>query len=185
MDAKALLDRLLAVATDRQIAAETGIARGTLRRLKGGATPRREADVLAVLRGCAERRGVALEPAPAVGRPAGHPPPAPLHSGPTASRLVEADAVRKLADARLTQLRVQAEARRQLVLDRTLIPVTDFLGVTSDVASELRRMVDRMRRKVEAVAPEAGVAVEEEWMATAPRIEALLLRVEPAAEATA
>lgn len=182
MDAATILERLLVSTTEVDVAAATGISRGKLRRIRGGAKTRHEADVIAVLRACAGRRGVSLEPAsPAAGRPPGTPPPAPAPAGPTAAKLAEADAVKRVAEARLLQLRVQDEARRQLLADRALIPTSEFHGVTNDIATELRRMADRMRRRVETVDPTAGGMIEEEWMATAPRIEKLLLRIDPAA----
>ena len=53
-----------------------------------------------------------------------------------AKRLAEAEAVRKVADALAAQLKVQAEARRQLREDRALIPVSEFIGMAVAVAEK-------------------------------------------------
>ena len=177
MDGYALLESLCGTHSAKRLAAETGIPRTTLRRLRTAGRlphdPARAADLTAKLRAFAVRAGLVADPAPS-------PAPAPPRS-PMAAKLAEAEAVRKLAEARGAQLRVQGEARRQLREDRALIPTSEFMGVAVAVANELRRMTDRQRRRVEAYAPAAGAAVEEEWLATAPRIEALLRRIEPAA----
>ena len=185
MDGFTLLETLCGAFSVKRIAAEAGIPRTSLRRLlTAGRLPAdaaRAADLTAKLEAFAARAGVhpaasapELLPAPAVA-----PPGSPMMSR-APSSLQEAEEIRKLADARWAQLRVQAEARRQLLEDGALIPVTEFVGVVANVAGELRRMVDRQRRRVEAIAPTAGAAVEEEWLATAPRIVALLRRIEPA-----
>lgn len=186
MDGYALLESLCGAHSVKRVAAETGIPRTTLRRLRtAGCLPAdaaRAADLTAKLQAFAARAGLLNAPSPGPAAPAAIPAPAsavPLPSS-MAERLQEAEAVRKIADARGAQLRTQAEARRQLIEDGALIPTDVFVGVATDVAGELRRMVDRQRRRVEAIAPTAGAAVEEEWLATAPRIEALLRRIEPA-----
>ena len=129
------------------------------------------------------RSGIGAGAAPAATGPAASPAaPAPPGSGLSpglVAKAAEADVVRKVAEARSAQLRVQAEARRQLLLDGALIPSERFVGVVADVGGELRRMVDRMRRRVETVAVLAGELVEDEWLATAPRLDALLHRIEP------
>lgn len=106
-------------------------------------------------------------------------PAAPSGGSSMKARVQKAEEVRKVADARLAQLRVADEARRQMLADKKLIPVDVFEGMALGVANELRRMTDRQRRRVEAIAPMAGEAVEEEWLATAPRIVALLRCVDP------
>ena len=191
MDGYALLEHLCGVHSAKRIAAETGIPRTTLRRIRTvGRLPSRagdearSADLTARLRAFAVRSGLldgGGAPVPASASPAPPPPSAPSQDTPMARRLAEADAVRRVADARAAQLKGQAEARRQLREDRVLIPTSEFIGVSVSVADELRKMVDRQRRRVETFAPAAGEAVEEEWLAAAPRIESLLRRIEPEA----
>ena len=186
MDAIDLLDRLCAASSMAAVAAGTGIPRTTLRRARAARRlpAGREKSIGSRLSEFALRSGIGAGTAPAATGPAASPAaPAPPGSGLSPGMLAkaaEADVVRKVAEARSAQLRVQAEARRQLLLDGALIPSERFVGVVADVGGELRRMVDRMRRKVETVAVLAGGMVEEEWLATAPRIDAILHRVEPA-----
>lgn len=173
----ALLERLCVATSVNRVAAETGIPRTTLRRVRAtGRLPSRPegraADITARLRAFAARSGLA--PAEAGTQPG---PPAPASM---VAKVEEAKALQTVADARAAQLRVSAEARRQLKEDRVLIPTSEFVGIAVSVATELRQMADRQRRRVEAIAPAAGAAVEEEWLATAPRIERLLRRIEPA-----
>ena len=101
-----------------------------------------------------------------------------------AERLAEAAAVRQMGEARMIQLKVNAEAERQAVARRDLIPADVFLGMTADVGGEQRRMVDRMKRRVDADPEHAAEHIEEEWIATAPTIHAMLRRCEPSASGT-
>lgn len=173
-----LLERLCAASSVKRVADETGIPRTTLRRIRAtGSLPSRPpgsaADVTARLRAFAARSGLAPEAGAAPGQP-------PAQPSALAAKVEEAKSAQIIADARAAQLRVSAEAKRQLKENRALIPTSEFIGVAVSVATELRAMVDRQRRRVETFAPAAGAAVEEEWLATAPRIERLLRRIEPA-----
>ena len=175
MDAIALLDRLCAASSMAAVAAGTGIPRTTLRRARAARClpAGREQAIGSRLAAYALRSGIGTGAAPAASGPAAS-PAAPSPSGSCLSPALvakgaEADLMLKLANARGARLRVQAEARRQLLLDGALIPSERFVGVVADVRGELRRMVDRMRRRVETVAVLAGELVEDEWLATAPR----------------
>lgn len=118
-------------------------------------------------------------PPPAADPPPRRSAPASVPAAPRRGSVAEAVDLKAVAEARLKQLQVQAEARKQLKEDGALIPAALLSGMAADLAGELRRMVDRMRRRVETLSVQAGGMVEDEWMATAPRLNALLHRVEP------
>ena len=83
-------------------------------------------------------------------------PAAPSGGSSMKARVQKAEEVRKIADARLAQLRVADEVKRQMLADKKLIPVDVFEGMALGVANELRQMTDRQRRRVEAIEPMAG-----------------------------